>query len=147
MDLETNTFCNIVVMMSVGVRIKAARLAAGLGQAELAELCGWGHNQGRISHYETGKRYPDPDDMVLLENALGLHRGALMGAAEFAPTIREKDARNYSAASLDDDFEEIMAGLSEAGKLKAYKAIASQLTPKDAIKLARILLARAEAGI
>ena len=66
--------------MNVGDRIRAARLAKGWTQPELSEQCGWGYKQGRVSHYESGRRKVNPDDMATIENALGLHSGALMGA-------------------------------------------------------------------
>lgn len=56
--------------MNIGQRIKAARLNAGLNQAELAEKCGWGYKQGRISHYESGRREPKLGDIQEIEVAL-----------------------------------------------------------------------------
>jgi transcriptional regulator with XRE-family HTH domain len=69
-----------IVEMDIANRIRLGREAKGWTQPELAVRCGWGHNQGRISHYETGRRTPKASELADLENALGLTRGFLMGA-------------------------------------------------------------------
>lgn len=79
---RANGFLYYRFAMGIGERIAAARQAKGWTQPELAERCGWGHNQARISHYETGRREPDFEDMRTLEDTLGLYRGALIGARE-----------------------------------------------------------------
>ena len=66
--------------MDIANRIRLGRESKGWTQPELAVRCGWGHNQGRISHYETGRRTPKASELADLENALGLTRGFLMGA-------------------------------------------------------------------
>lgn len=86
--------------MSIGDRIKKARKAKGWTQPELADRCGWGHIQARISHYETSKRHPDIRDMAILENALGLHRGALVGANEPPQTGSIMDTQSVSDAAV-----------------------------------------------
>ena len=58
--------------MNIGQKIKAARLDAGLNQAELAERCGWGYRQGRISHYESGRREPKLEHIGAIEKALNI---------------------------------------------------------------------------
>ncbi|MBF0589638.1 MAG: helix-turn-helix domain-containing protein [Magnetococcales bacterium] len=45
-------------------------MAIGLSQPELANRCGWQKMQGRISHYETGRRTPRMDDFLMLAKAL-----------------------------------------------------------------------------
>ncbi len=66
--------------MNIGNKLKEEREKKGLSQPALSDLCGWGYKQARISHYETGRRAMQPEDMIVVENALELHRGALLGA-------------------------------------------------------------------
>lgn len=56
--------------MDIGKLIRAARKAQGLSQSELSERCGWGFNQSRISHYETGRRMPSVEDLITIAEAL-----------------------------------------------------------------------------
>ena len=53
------------------------RNSAGWNQAELGLACGWEDAQGRISHYETGKRDPSIDDIYKMADALGIPASAL----------------------------------------------------------------------
>ena len=53
-----------------GVRLRKAREAKGLSQAELAQLT---HLQpSAISHFETGRRAPSFDNLKRLADALGI---------------------------------------------------------------------------
>ncbi|KRA46698.1 helix-turn-helix transcriptional regulator [Pseudoxanthomonas sp. Root630] len=58
-----------------GKRLRAARLASGLSQAQLAEVLGLKEqNTGapRISRYETGQHDPDPATAEALAKSLGV---------------------------------------------------------------------------
>jgi phage repressor protein C with HTH and peptisase S24 domain len=58
-----------VTAMSIGSKIKAAREAKGLSQAELAERCGW-DSQGRVGNYEKDTREPKIDDLRKIARVL-----------------------------------------------------------------------------
>lgn len=51
--------------MELGERIKAARKAAGLTQAQLAAACGW-DPPSRLANYEQGTREPSLADLQLI---------------------------------------------------------------------------------
>lgn len=73
--------------MNIGGKIRQARERAGLSQPELAELCGWGYNQGRISHYETNRRSPSIDDLLAICGALGLSLDQLVYGDQLPATV------------------------------------------------------------
>lgn len=50
--------------------IKKRRIEAGLSQDQLGDKCGW--DQGRISHYETGRRSPGLNELEAIADALGI---------------------------------------------------------------------------
>lgn len=51
-------------------RLKAFREKAGFTQAGLAEACGWGANQSRISNYEQSRSHPRLSDCRIIISAL-----------------------------------------------------------------------------
>lgn len=60
---------------TIGRRLRAARLAADMSQAELGVFLGkMNPNAGapRISRYERGERDPDPETLECLAEALGV---------------------------------------------------------------------------
>jgi len=50
--------------------LKAFREKAGFTQAGLAEACGWGSNQSRISNYEQSRSHPRLKDCRIIICAL-----------------------------------------------------------------------------
>lgn len=56
--------------MNIGARIKEAREALEMTQAELGLACGWDDAQTRVSHYERNKREPTVGDFEKLAKAL-----------------------------------------------------------------------------
>lgn len=56
---------------TLGKNIKKLREAKGLSQGELADMCGWGSGNSRISQYESGAREPTLDVINRLADALG----------------------------------------------------------------------------
>lgn len=70
----------------MGQRIKAARMAAGLSQASLAEACGW-DSASRVGNYEQDKREPSLSDLRLIAQkvAIGGHTYARIVLGEDAP--------------------------------------------------------------
>lgn len=71
------------VVGSIGERIKAARVKAGMTQPDLARACGWG-SQGRVSNYERGLREPKSSDVTLLARALGVTESYLWTGDQFS---------------------------------------------------------------
>ncbi len=63
---------------------KLARAATGLSQAEFGERCGW--DQGRQSHYETGRREPGEAEIKRAAKESGLSISDIYG--ETQPTER-----------------------------------------------------------
>lgn len=61
---------------TVGAQIRAAREAKGWTQLDLAKACGWADKdsggQGRISHYEKGRREPGVEEIRIIADALGV---------------------------------------------------------------------------
>jgi transcriptional regulator with XRE-family HTH domain len=53
-----------------GIRVRAARIAAGMDQTVFGERAGWG--SARQSNYELGKRWPDTWDLALLRQLTGV---------------------------------------------------------------------------
>lgn len=54
------------------LKIKQLRQQSKMSQGDLAFKCGDGWDQGRISHYETGRREPSLDDLTLIAKALNV---------------------------------------------------------------------------
>jgi len=70
-------FAPVDDIVEIGLRIRAAREAQGLGQLELSQLMGW-KGQSRLSNYETGIRLPDPLTVRQLAQHLGTSPAHLM---------------------------------------------------------------------
>lgn len=85
-------------MSTIGERIQKARKRAGLSQGELAALCGWS-GQGRVSHYETGRRRPTLEDIGTLARALRVTPEELVSGADpiaRIPVIGDETAIRHS---------------------------------------------------
>lgn len=88
------------MLMSLGENIRNARKAAGMSQAELGAACGWGDAspQGRIGHYETGRREPSLSHLRDIAGVTGTTLIALIEgvdnsiAVTLAKAIREADS-------------------------------------------------------
>ncbi len=74
-----------------GNRIKEARIAASLSQAELAELCGW--DETRQSEYELGKYQLNFDQLELIAKHTNLATSSLVGI--------DASSRDDSSESVD----------------------------------------------
>lgn len=70
----------------IGSKIKAARKAAHMGQAELGEAIGIGKSS--ISEWESGKRSPDIDKVKDIAKVLNVTPAYLMGWDEPSPASR-----------------------------------------------------------
>jgi transcriptional regulator with XRE-family HTH domain len=99
------------------VRLRAAREAKGLSQADLAEKTGL--QPSAISHFETGRRAPAFDNLKVLADALSVTTDYLMG--------REKvgTAAGPEAEQMFRDFSKLSAAdqerLAEFARLLAKK--------------------------
>ena len=74
----------------IGSKIKAARKAAHMGQAELGEAIGIGKSS--ISEWESGKRSPDIDKVKDIAKVLNVTPAYLMGWDEPSPASRSLPA-------------------------------------------------------
>lgn len=106
--------------VDIGNEIKRARVAAGLSQTQLAELCGW-ETQGKISHIETQRRKLEFYDMVKIEDALKLKRGTLYARArgDIGPTD-EEDLAVYDALTAEQTVE-MVKRLLDVADLDVYQ--------------------------
>lgn len=69
--------------MGQGTNLRSLREAAGLSQGALSDRCkeaGAAISQSRISEYESGSRFPRPDNARVLALALGVTPEAVYGA-------------------------------------------------------------------
>lgn len=64
--------------MTIGDRIKAARIAAGLTQEQLARAVEAGGGKQQVSNWETGFRVPRRETLTRIADALGTTPGKLM---------------------------------------------------------------------
>ena len=89
--------------MPIGEKIKAARIAARMTQADLAKILGVAYQN--IGQWESGKRNPKLDTIIKISEALGVRIEDLMGletfdtGAEFEERWKEV-TRNTNGESL-----------------------------------------------
>ena len=92
--------------------IRARRRALGLTMKQLASTVGV--TEAAISHYETGRREPDPDMLGRIANALGVTVDYLLGredppapvpAQEKAPADMRAEAKRLLEAMDDDTYQ------------------------------------------
>lgn len=100
--------------MSIGNNIKKARKAKGLTQSELAIACGWvgDRQQGKISHYETGRREPPLNMLDIIAKALGVditdllesspNFGASPPLAQSVPLLQWAQLNDRQSSSIDN---------------------------------------------
>ena len=87
--------------MSIGEKIKAARIAAHMTQADLAKILGVAYQN--IGQWESGKRNPKLDTIIKIACALGIRYEDLVGLETF-DTGAEFDAR-WKALTKDANGE------------------------------------------
>jgi transcriptional regulator with XRE-family HTH domain len=72
-----------------GIRIKTARMNAGLSRKDLAERLGV--NETTITRYENEKRKPDPETLAALSEILRVSVDYLLGKEETENTPEETE--------------------------------------------------------
>jgi len=89
--------------MDIGKSVKAARIRKKLSQEELGIACGYSDSpQGRISHYETGKREPSLTDLSLIADATGTTVTELLTGSDNSPAaILAKKFQGVSPEDVD----------------------------------------------
>jgi phage repressor protein C with HTH and peptisase S24 domain len=88
-------------METIGQRIRRLRTNKRLTQPQLAELCGWGESQSRISNYEKDLRTPKPDDAEKLAEILDVTAAYIMFGTDATP---EKEAETFPRAPSEQDY-------------------------------------------
>jgi transcriptional regulator with XRE-family HTH domain len=75
------------VGMTIGSRLRQARVDAGLTQKQVASKCGWeSESQSRVSQYENDKREPTLSDIAKFAKATGADPGQLaFGKSDLKP--------------------------------------------------------------
>lgn len=68
-------------------RMRERRRALGLTMKQLGSIVGV--SEGAISHYETGRREPDPDMLKSLASALGVSVDYILGRDQTEPAHNE----------------------------------------------------------
>lgn len=124
--------------MSIGEKIKAARIAAHMTQADLAKILGVAYQN--IGQWESGKRNPKLDTIIKIACALGIRYDDLVGletfdtGAEFDTRWKEltKDANGESMKIIHTtdprkfiDFA--LDQMNEEGKIKVAERAAEVL--------------------
>ena len=128
--------------MTLGERIRQARLAKGWSQPELARRCGW-DSQSRISQYETSKREPQLDDLRRMANALGMTLSELLAPVDSTPTPDEhaspSEETPQSEVLTPDEraLIELYRDLSAEGK-RALEAVSAALAQQRLKRLKRL---------
>lgn len=92
-------------MSTLSERIAKKRQELGLSQPDLADLCGWGRSQSRISQYETGKRTTRVNlgDLAKIAKALKVDVAWLaFGVTQNKPALLDKDALRMAIVSLEE---------------------------------------------
>ncbi|MFF9785751.1 helix-turn-helix domain-containing protein [Streptomyces nigrescens] len=84
-------------MTPVGKRLKTARVAAGLKQAELGAECGI--SQAQVSRFELGQVIPGEPEIRLMARALGIDPAVLAHGASGAV----RDVGSFGAGESEDD--------------------------------------------
>lgn len=91
--------------MTINERIKAARKAAGMTQAQLAEKIG--SATITIQQYEAGKRQPRIEQLQKIASALGLYASDLVdGTKEGWQSLNTENAFRGVSDKLKDEIEE-----------------------------------------
>jgi transcriptional regulator with XRE-family HTH domain len=75
--------------MSIGERIRRARKAAGLLQADLAAVCGV--RELAISHWEKGRTVPRADAAAKIADRCGVDAGWLVTGAGEGPALDDDE--------------------------------------------------------
>lgn len=87
------------VYQAIGERLKGAREALGLSQAQVAQHLGV--NRVQISYYENGKREIDMDTLIKLADLYGYSRAYFLGDGEAAePAALAMRAQELMAEGL-----------------------------------------------
>ncbi|MBK6691796.1 MAG: helix-turn-helix transcriptional regulator [Myxococcales bacterium] len=107
--------------MRLGTRLKRARLAQGLNQADIAVKVGV--SQPMISNWEKGRSQPDAEDLKKLEKILGkFYKPARTGATgddDSAALSKRADLRTWLRACEKADLSAIE--LSEASRVSVVQ--------------------------
>lgn len=125
--------------MTFGGRIKAARIAKGLTQEQLARMIGVASST--VTGYEKGDREPDVAKIKKLINCLGITSEYLLGVGGGGAITPTERARIHQYRELDSDGREVVDTVLSLEHKRAARAARAQdyatvawLRPNDANK-------------
>lgn len=110
--------------MDIGKRIKTARRAARLTQAQLALKTGAA--TGTIQQYELGKRQPRLEQLQAIADALGVDINWLVNGQTLEQrdqAIKDHISRRFTEAELDKRLRGSYDALTLEGKEKAVDSV------------------------
>lgn len=87
----------------LGERLKQARESAGLKQAEVMAIMGWGGNNSTLSNYERGIREPDIERLSMMLDLYGTSLSEFFAGGEFDQAV---DSRRFPPS--------VIKGIAEA---------------------------------
>lgn len=111
--------------MDVGAKLKRLRKDAGLSQAALQALCGWGPGNSRIANYETNGREPSLADLGIILTKLGTSTEDFFSGAH--TRVRENHCPSYGAAADEERLLDLYRSSSQRGR-RAILEIAQSLS-------------------
>lgn len=122
--------------------IRVKRRALGLTMKQLAALVGV--TEAAISHYETGRREPDPDMLGRIANALGVTVDYLLGREDLATTVGKPDAvqtmfHSSEAPSPNDDTAVKFSKSKKIAQILAELETYSDENLDDALTVLRLM--------
>jgi transcriptional regulator with XRE-family HTH domain len=100
------------------VNLKSARERTGLNQKDFAESIGL--SRTRYHNYESGKREPDNDTLLLIAEGLSVTPNYLLGIQD-PPTVPDPD----------DEIWELRREMAERPEMKTLFSLAKSATTED----------------
>lgn len=116
-----------VIFITTGERIKQARKAAGLTQAELATILGVKYQM--IGQYENGKRNPKKETIQKIADALGVDYQALSPSTviHLVEPSSISAEKYYKALEKTNVPDELMKNMKKSIRLRGIDELLDQL--------------------
>lgn len=126
----------MATMDSLITKLEAWRAAHGLSKSDMARLIGAKQSQDYtnwIARDSLPKKYYTATTAILGSSSPEKAKAQVRSLSRGIPVIA-------TMPSGDQDITALLSQLGETAKIEAYGAICRQLSPKDALRLAQILL-------